>query len=287
MTRVTDRGYGSPSSPGDLGYGSPTALLGLDAEDLGYGSPTGAVAAFLETGTIYPDDGGEIVIVIGTWDPLDSYTIHLRENGGSVLYPPAADALGAYSCFPGEGVSCRARGRRLRFALPEAPPGLYDVLISGSLSSATMLAAVTIIYRQRSSYVDALRRWFPSDWRTGPAFPRDDVRLEAANETLIRADFPQTPLKMLTRAIGQELDIISGRPETVLTATLAEDDVTIPVETTLAFDTSGTVFIEGRRWTYSAKTATTLTGAAPEYLLGIAHAEGAYVALARGAAAEV
>jgi hypothetical protein len=276
-----DLGFGSPSAtPYDLGFGSPSSLFGVLPGDTGFGSPTPGPSPVLASVGTLPDDGGEIVALWGVWDADEVYRVHLRPSGGGPLYPPASEGLGCYSARPGRGADCRSVGRRLVFTQPQVPPGVYDILVSWPLGSAELPGALTVLYRGRASEVNRLRRAFPATWNTGPANPRLSTPLVAANEADIRDDFPHGGLRFLTRAFGQEIQNINGRPETLLVGNVDEADTTLTVETTLAFPDAGGLFIDGRVWTYTGRTATTFTGCAPTYILGRGHPDGAVVAWA-------
>jgi hypothetical protein len=221
-----------------------------------------------------PDDGGEVVTLLGAWADLD-HTVRFRSG------PWLSDPL--YSARPGRGSACRPVGNRLSFTSPPCAPGDYDVVVTDLAgTSYVTLDAFLVVYRGQCSEVNRLRRCFPSDWATGPALPRLGIRIEAGNEAELRAEFPLGGLRALTLALGQEIQSINGRPETALRGSASELDSTLAVESTLGFPDEGAVFVEGRAWTYTSKTDTLFAGAAPLYILGKGHPDGASVSWARG-----
>lgn len=197
-------GFGSPETlPGagsdffDWGFGDPTpsGWAGGDPLDYGFGDEAFAVmAAFLlplGPDHLYPDDGGELGVLEGTWGvatpgAVGPYRVRLRDSFTGALYPPTTEALGCYSAKPGDGVDCSAdvAQRYLRFAVPPAPPAVYDLLVAYGPAFGVVLElpkALRIIYRGRVPEAWQLRAALPALWAA--AGPR-----HSAAETLQGAE---------------------------------------------------------------------------------------------------
>lgn len=61
------------------------------------------------------------------------------------------------------------------------------------------------------------------------------------------------PLRAITRAAGQVVQELSGRPVTILTQDIAPNDTHLFVESTLGFPDSGYVLVGDREYAYSSK----------------------------------
>lgn len=72
--------------------------------------------------------------------------------------------------------------------------------------------------------------------------------------------YPHKYLQAVTRATGEELQILSGRALTRLVADFGEDDLVAFVETTLGFAKTGAFFAGPRKYTYTGKTDCSFTG---------------------------
>lgn len=184
-------GAGSPSSvPGgssayfDWGAGAPTPAAGPALPlDYGAGDPSQALLVAyiipIAADHAFPDDGGELVVLKGNWSvsiptALGPYRVQLQDSFTSAYYPPTTEALGCYSGLAGKGIDCEVdiNQEELRFALPTAPPGVYDVIISYGPSfgySFTISKGLRIIRRGRVPAAWRLRgRLPPSYIGSGP-----------------------------------------------------------------------------------------------------------------------
>lgn len=275
------RGFGTPidtnADPYDWGFGAPSPDEWDASElELGFGEPLDtAFVPVIVSGLPLPDDGGEIVSLAGDWpdlgnppgQPSGPFRVRLIDGDG-VTWPDPARVLGCYSARVtlrngGKGPYCETdiRRRTLDFSIPPLPPGTYDVEVAWGPHWSTKLlleAAVSVIYRLRSHQEYGMRVTYPNRYAVGPRVPQMEPLLLAADETTLRAEFPMGPLRVLTRAFAEEIQILGGVPMTLLTAPLAWNAWFAVVETTLGFPPAGAVFIGGRRYTYASKTNTQL-----------------------------
>lgn len=250
---------GSPPGPGfgDDYPGSETftAVLLL---------PEGAESA-------YPNDGGEILRILGDWSLLLSttgpYRVHVVNTDTSVAYPQAPD-LGCYSGKPGDGTACTTdqAQRRLQFVLPRCPVGTYDVQVAygpdyGSIFTLPLLLRV-VRYGQ-NAHQWHIRQGLPPKYSAGG---RGAARQPLQTDTGAAAQLGL--LEAVTRALGEEMQVLAGRPMTRLTATLAHNDTSASVETTLGFAAVGSFWCRGRRYTYTSKTDTSFAGIEPDHTDG-------------------
>lgn len=186
---MKEHGYGSPDTIGgidpevgeyDLGYGSPDTYAGSGTLDTGYGSPFlvfAAESATIEVATQQiNDDGGAIVDILADWPTKGPYRVRLLDPN-LLPYPSVGFC---YSGVPGQGSSLwlRVGGYdNLRFVAPPAPPGVYALEVNygaGFLQQTIISAAISIITRNRSDEVYAMRRRLPDPYLTGPATSRAD-----------------------------------------------------------------------------------------------------------------
>ena len=72
--------------------------------------------------------------------------------------------------------------------------------------------------------------------------------------------FPQGPLNAVTEAFGRLMETMIGRPTTSIYQDFQISDVTMFVDTTLAFPDSGKFWAEKYLITYTGKTAGSFTG---------------------------
>lgn len=70
-------------------------------------------------------------------------------------------------------------------------------------------------------------------------------------------------LDTLTEAFGEAVQRLSGRPQTFVVSEHSPSDSSLFVESTLGFPDSGSVFVGGGEYTYSAKTPMSFTAFAP------------------------
>lgn len=67
-------------------------------------------------------------------------------------------------------------------------------------------------------------------------------------------------LETLTEAFGEAVQRFSGRPQTLVVSDYSPTDGSLFVESTLGFPNSGKLFVDGREYSYSAKTPMAFTG---------------------------
>lgn len=260
------RGFGSYSAlstPGaDTGFGAPTNTDHPGAR--GFGSPgilphgLGIMFAGLEYDA-YPDDGGEVVRLIGDWPSRGPYRVRVQLTAGGVLEPEGKP--GCYSGLIGQGHLCYTDPLRqvLSFILPPLEPGEYTVHVyageSAALGATVSVGGLTVVRRLHADEIYRARAVFPPT--TYPAAGPRDWGLEDAS--LIPGG-EMGPLRSITRMLGQIWQQTNGMPQTRLITTLAFGDTAASVETTLAFPSSGQIWIGGRKYAYNGKTATSFTG---------------------------
>lgn len=184
-----ETGFGSPSIAGEeeWGFGDPEPAAGASAYpgDTGFGSPYIAlepaqVQVLAPLGQ-YGDDGGYVVEVLGDWPEQGPYRFRFRDAGGNV-YPTTSYC---YSGVPTQGESCYTLTGGVdivTFISPPAPPGAYTLLIEwgpgfGNQISVTGPNAPTVLTRNRSRDVYALRRRLPRHYKAGPLTARQDQLL--------------------------------------------------------------------------------------------------------------
>jgi hypothetical protein len=74
------------------------------------------------------------------------------------------------------------------------------------------------------------------------------------------SEFPGRILQAVTRATGEEIQVISGRAMTRLVAPFGENDAVAFVETTLGFPPKGRFVAGNRKYTYTGRTDCSFTG---------------------------
>jgi hypothetical protein len=181
-------GLGSPTDLGsgayaagtvyDWGFGDPvpSGWVGTGSSDLGFGDV--AEAAFLafllpvQADPTFPDDGGPVVKLGGSWPIQGPYRVQLRDSYTGALYP--SSTTGCHSAKPGQGQGCTTNLAlsELTFALPVAPPAVYDLVITYGLafgqSIPTVTKALRIIRRGKTLEAWALRALLPPHYAAGP-----------------------------------------------------------------------------------------------------------------------
>jgi len=246
-------GFGSPSAEGAypvvgaLGFGSPSP-------DWLAQNPN--VQPYHLDFTNYPDDGGVVVRIVGSFPRTGPWTVRITSDGGATLHPLGEG--GCYSGVVGKGAECYTdrNARVLMFVLPPVPLGVYDIWLDdptvGTLGAVKIIGQITVIRRGQAEEVYATRRTFPPRFKTGArGWSLEDATLPA---------LPTPPLETLTRAFGQVAQQAGGSPQTRLLLPLEFGDVVAHVETTLGFPTSGEVWVGPRRYSYSSTTADQLLG---------------------------
>lgn len=173
-----DVGAGTVATvPFDWGYGSPSHF---DGGDTGYGAPWGDEALSMGAYVLHPtgalpDDGGVIVELGGSWEPV-LHRVRLRATSGAA-FPPGGYC---HSGIPGGGVDANPvfGAAVLRFILPPCPPGRYDIEVSYGGVVATLPGLIRIQRRTRPLTVYRLRANLTTLFAAGPR--------HAGEETLLR-----------------------------------------------------------------------------------------------------
>jgi hypothetical protein len=189
-TDVSQQDYEATASVKDWGFGDPTGGGGLldsslvqdifqkytsdsDYEDWGFGSPTPEwqVVPTLHGVTVFPDEGGALVRLIGKFSPVETYYVQLRAQDGTTTFPSAAYA---YSGKAGDGAGLKAyKGYELlAFALPPVPTGIYDLLLRNGDNKTMLfeiLKMIKVLPRLRAAHTYSLRSHYPQLYNVGPA----------------------------------------------------------------------------------------------------------------------
>lgn len=166
----------------DWGYGDPKPLA--DVHDSGYGSPYQHLFKSVEsTGTLkgkaeFPDNGGEFVVVNGTFDITKQIRVRLVDADGAI-HPTVGFC---YSGVMGQGDKIKSvDGTSFRFVLPPLLIGVYSVRYyygETDETGALIEDALRVVFRNRSKEAYAIRRGYPMSYKTGPI----DLRSEKAIE---------------------------------------------------------------------------------------------------------
>lgn len=179
------KSYGSTNLNNDFGYdwgfGDPTPVTIVTYYgDTGFGSPYFAIEGdniqILAPLGKFGDDGGYTVRVLGDWPIKGPYRFRLISSGGTE-YPATTYA---HSTVPGQSYRCfvaQSGVDEMRFALPVAPPGLYDLRIEWGDNFGQYISLsdkIEIITRNRGKEVYAVRRKLPNTYKTGPRTMRSE-----------------------------------------------------------------------------------------------------------------
>ena len=242
-------GFGRPSSIGSSvttgaeGFGSTTPLWAPQAA---------AVLPYTTQYEDYPDDGGSIVRLVGSvWPVRGPWVVRLTSDSGATFHP--SDNVGCYSGTVGNGHLCYTDRfqRVLPFVLPPLPVGTYDVWVDWAglpaFGASKLVAVLDVVTRNSAEEVYSIRRTYPPRYRTGPrAWSLEDATLPS---------MPLTPLRCLTRALGQVAQQMGGSPQTRLLQPFTLDDAFAEVESTLGFPPAGEIWIGPLRYSYASLTA--------------------------------
>jgi hypothetical protein len=286
-----DWGAGAPSSlpgvpggtPYDWGAGSPSPAYPWTGPytNTGSGSPFAIIGAIVGEGSILPDEGGELVRLIGTgWPTQGPYAVRLIDAVGGV-WPVDRDCYGAVM-GQGSDIYLQPSGSEIVFASPPCPPGTYDVRLQwGEADEYTADDVLEVVVRNRDAQTYRLRSLLPPQdgtqspggYATGPGRLFDEPEADA------EAEFPSAALLTLLHVYGQTLQEEHGVPMTRLTQAVQKNDTTINVESTLAFPDAGAFYLGVWRFVYTSKTNSTLIGAVSDVQRFVTIPDGSEVVL--------
>ena len=258
------RGFGSDSrftsQPGaNAGFGRPSTVGSSATSGAeGFGAPPAswsAQAPYVSPYTVeyetYPDDGGSIVRLGGLWGVRGPWVVRLTDDSGATFHP--ADSVGCYSGVVGNGHLCYTDRfkRTLPFVLPPLDVGTYDIWVDlanlGLWGSTKLVGSLEVVTRNSAEEVYSIRRTYPPRYRTGPrSWGLEDGTLP---------DMPLTPLRCITRALGQVAQQVGGSPQTRLLQNFTLGDSYADVESTLGFPASGEVWIGPLHYSYESLSA--------------------------------
>ena len=171
----------------DQGFGDKTALFSdfthvLDSfskhetdtayQFTGFGDPT---PDFIELPVIadgiseFPDEGGVLITLEGTFDKGQTYHFQLIGQDGTV-YPSATTFCSAAKA--GQTNECKSyrADSRVRFAMPPVPPGVYDIKMFFGVNKSTELNLsqyVKVMRKNRSAQGYSVRSKFPEFFSVG------------------------------------------------------------------------------------------------------------------------
>lgn len=176
-TSIIDSETGS-----DWGFGDKTpSNTETYARDTGFGSPTvdiyeGNVQILAPLGK-YGDDGAYQVEVLADWPIEGPYRFRLID--GNDKYP---ENTFAYGGVPGQLYRCYSFTGGvdiIRFALPVAPPGTYDLQIEwgDNFGQKVLVPGLEIVHRNRRRHTYSIRRVFPPMYKVGPTNVRSEEQL--------------------------------------------------------------------------------------------------------------
>lgn len=265
---MAETGFGSPTfipapTYSDWGFGAATPFDidtlqdNVVGADTAFGSPYAAVAAEVYLAgefDLIPDDGGVILEINSDWNTA-GFTRPARVGPFTVTYISSETgdrtlAVGLTSrgqCFTNDD------NTKLLAGVPPLPHGLYDIEIEwfGGTRRVYIDNAFEVYLRPRSEQAYGIRRHIPSFMARGATTTRDE---------LIQPFSGTTNLAALTKAVGDFIQTIAGRPSTALTADLELGDTSIAVESTVGFPQSGYLHIDSKTFSYSSKTRNSFEG---------------------------
>ena len=258
------RGFGSDSrltsQPAlNAGFGRPSSIeISATTGAEGFGAPPTFwsvqepyVLPYEIQYADYPDDGGCIVRMGGNWGVRGPWVVRLTSDSGATFHP--ADRVGCYSGTIGNGHLCYTdRFKRvLPFVLPPLPVGTYDIWVDlanlGLWGSTKLVGSLDVVVRNSAEEVYSIRRTYPPRYRTGPrSWGLEDATVPA---------MPLTPLRCITRSLGQVAQQIGGSPQTRLLQNFSLGDSYAEVESTLGFPLTGEIWIGPLHYSYTSLSA--------------------------------
>jgi hypothetical protein len=272
-----ETGFGSPiwtpmDDYADWGHGSSILnfstfsfqYTGVRGADTGFGSPFnfGSTPVFLSADSSVLPDSGNITLRLVS----DAWAT------GSTLKPPKR--LGGFLVtfinketgeeFRGlglKGSSCFTdfTQRSLAVRCPPMTLGNYDIAVEWeTINHVTISNAFRIVVSSRCESLYAIRSYLPSWFAKGEVSFEQDVIGEYEKTSNMNA---------VLSVLGELFQTFGGRPCTANTAEYSWGDDTIYVESTIGFPTSGSLFFDNIRISYTGKTDTSFTGVSTqEYL---------------------
>jgi hypothetical protein len=179
------------------------------------------------------------------------------------LAAPHPAVGGAYSAIPGERDDCRTNPSQdlLTFTIPPLNPGLYDLKITWDPGGLLLFEdVIKIIRRNRDAETYRLRRGYQSQFKVGPGLVEGEPTLGDVDD-----EFPRDRghRQVRTHVYGKALQLLGGVPATRVSRTFSAGELSLAVETTLAFPDKGRVWCLGSRFRYNGKTDTALLNFEP------------------------
>jgi hypothetical protein len=168
-------GLTPPSGYYPWGAGSPTpGVIPVLSPGIGGGDPSLPQPIVVQDGGLpYADEGGARVVLLADWATMAGagpYRVQLRDPFTQAIFP--LTRFGCLSPLSGDGVRFGFGllytddvVKRLVFAMPPMPPGVYDILISYGPTYATsrvVESAVRVIRRSRCLQTWTIRAWLAS-----------------------------------------------------------------------------------------------------------------------------
>ena len=89
----------------------------------------------------------------------------------------------------------------------------------------------------------------------------------------LRNEWPHGFVESFTRAVAEEIQIVSGAPTTITVDDWKPGQVTVRVESTLGFPDAGTIFLDGYRIQYTSKGPMAFRGATSTMPPGLSFGE--------------
>jgi hypothetical protein len=227
----------------------------------GFGDPYGKTNLYIEGNkSKFSDDGGEIAIIRGKFSDLLPSTPDFQPIGPfQIDFISVSNPSQSYTAYSGVPQNKRLlwttiHQDKMYVCLPVMPKGLYNLKLfygNGFINTTTITAGIEIIHRSRFDKAIAIRHNLPGYLNRGNI--SDNVKPSQVYKT-------ESNIAVMTSAVAESLDYAFPNSYTVTTQNIYKGDTTINVESTLRFPSSGSIFIDGFKISYTGKTNTTLTG---------------------------
>ena len=206
-------GFGSPDDlviddVYDYGFGDPSPSVPITVIDWGFGDVPTLPPEFIvaDDAGLYPDDGGEIIVLRGEWPIVGPYHVQLLQSATGQEFPDSGTAPGTYApvmltglgkarkrgspywCYtgikpkaPGVDPSTTVSDGNLSFVLPHVPCGTYDIKVSWGASlypppeDSDDPDVLSHVFTTDTTLAEALRVIYRNrsreQWRVRSAFP--------------------------------------------------------------------------------------------------------------------